>query len=103
MKRSLTYIKPGLANMGRHLAAITSPQGPEKPIVHLLLAWEEYADMHERRYGRSIGDDGVLGPAWAEIGLAIRALLNGESGRLDCHLIDGYLLDNLSDKGFPEI
>lgn len=51
-----------------------------------------------RTYGL-IGQDGVLGPAWQEIGEAIRTLLNGEAGRLDCGTLDSILLDAMQANG----
>ena len=66
------YIDTKLSNMGgwqdRHRTAIYKPMGFETPIVHLLGSWIEYANVHAARYESSIGDDSVLGPAWAQVG-----------------------------------
>ncbi len=98
------YINPTLANMGdwqdRHFAAIHSPRGTERAIVRMLDGWIDYAHVHAGRYGSSISDDSVLGPAWAQIGAAIRTLLNGECGRLDCETLDHIIAENLSRCGF---
>jgi hypothetical protein len=68
-------------------------------IVRSLQAWEGYALAHKERYESLIGDDGVLGPAWEQIGDGLRTLLNGETGRLDCGTLDAFLLDTMSENG----
>lgn len=87
----------------RHRQALITPQGSEEPLVRMLHGWARYADQHRFRYESGIGDDGVLGPQWATIGAALRSLLNGECGRLDCGTLDGFLNATLTDEGFnPE-
>lgn len=88
----------------RHNAATTdtylhcrSIELHETSIVALLQAWALYADAHRAAYETPIGDDGVLGPHWQEIGLAIRGLLNGDVGpRLDCSTLAGFILDTMA-------
>ena len=84
----------------RHVSAIVAPVKAERPIVHMLKAWLEYADTHEAAYETRIGDDYVLGPQWAAIGGAMLALLNGDLGRLDGGTLDGIIRDTLSAEGF---
>ena len=84
----------------RHLSAITAPKAAEVGIVNMLKAWLSYADSHQERYESGIGDDGVLGPQWAQIGSSLRMLLNGEAGRLDCGTLDSIICDNLTAQGF---
>jgi len=82
----------------RHNDAMRYPHaGFESAIVHLLNGWVEYASHHRKQYISSIGDDGVLGPEWWEIGKALRHLLNGETGRLDCGTLDAFILDTMVD------
>lgn len=84
----------------RHNAATMSLGRPfESAIVHMLEAWARYADDHRARYESPIGEDYVLGPEWRDIGLGIRGLLNGETGRLDCGTLDGFILDTLKAEG----
>ncbi len=71
-----------------------------EPIAHAIKAWVDYALEHEARFGSPIGEDGVLGPAWEQWGLALRTLLNGETGDLDCGTLDTILVDNLVEQGF---
>ncbi len=94
----------------RHFAAITdfslstllgsgnSVRNHEKALVMMLQGWLAYADAHNNLCdGESkIGDDGVLGPEWTEIGKALRGLLNGELGRLDGGTLDQLLLNAMS-------
>lgn len=85
----------------RHDAAIREPLGfsMEESIVKMLKAWELYAGVHMARYGSSVGNDGVLGEQWEALGDAIRALLDGETGRLDCGTIDGFILSTMRFHG----
>jgi len=50
-----------------------------------------YADAYRRRFDSDISEDGVLGPAWREIGDGILALLNGELDGLDGGTVDGLI------------
>lgn len=86
----------------RHYAAIASPKPGtlEEAVSHLLKGWCEYADAHEAAYGSTIGEDGVLGEPWAEMGRGLLRLLNGDCGRLDCGIIDGLIRDHLRAEGF---
>lgn len=84
----------------RHEDALNHPRGVELPIAYMLGAWLLYADIHRERYQSGIGKDGVLGPEWAKIGSALRGLLNGECGRIDCGAIDAVICDTLKDEGF---
>lgn len=86
----------------RHCAAWLEPQPVEEPIVRMIEAAALYADRHQARFESKVGEDGVLGPSWAEIVNSIRNLLNGECGRLDCGTLDGLLLDMLHSEGFEE-
>ena len=71
--------------------------------MELLSGWLRYADAHRGAYESGIGADYVLGPAWAQIGAGLRALLNGELGRLDGGTLDGLLCSTLTAEEFdPE-
>lgn len=84
----------------RHEQALTAPNQVEGPIVLMLKGWLEYADHHENRYDSRIGEDGVIGPAWAEIGKSLLNLLNGELSRLDGGALDALIRNTLTDEGF---
>lgn len=91
----------------RHEDAMTRPQGIERPIARMLQAWLIYADAYLERYHATSGgeqsgisDDGVLGLEWARIGAALRGLLNGNCGRIDCGAVDAVICDTLKDEGF---
>ena len=71
----------------------------ETTTVQMLSAWAGYARAHRERFESLIGEDYVLGPHWAEVGLGVRGLLNGETGRLDCGTLDAFILDTLSENG----
>jgi len=80
----------------RHNSAMRIPHpGFEAAMVQLLTGWYNYAETHRRRYSSDIGEDGVLGEAWADIGTSIRALLNGDLGRMDGGTLDGFISDTL--------
>jgi len=69
-------------------------------IATMLRGWESYAATHEASYGAEISKDFVLGPAWAEIGLAIKRLLDGDCGGLDCGSVERNILTGLDAQGF---
>lgn len=77
---------------GKHLAFETA-------VVSMITGWSEYAEHHRAQYELNIGDDGVLGPEWEAIGDSLRGLLNGETGRLDCGTLDGFILDTMKENG----
>ena len=83
-----------------HIRAWTTPQGAESGIVDMIVAWAVYADRHRARYESLIGDDGVLGPAWANIGESLIVMLNGELGRLDAGTLWGLLDDIMRSQGW---
>lgn len=85
-----------------YVPGMTEPHGIERSVVAMLKGWELYAKMHKRRFGSAIGDDGFLGPQWLATGKALRALLNGETGRLDCGTVDAFILDTITANGFTE-
>lgn len=74
--------------------------GGSHPIAQAMKAWCEYAEQHKHRFESDIGDDYVLGPAWAKWGFALRALLNGDCGQLDCGTLDTIIHDNLLEQGW---
>jgi hypothetical protein len=104
IKCEITFYNPSFRdNTGdwqtRHTGALRKPRGFEAPIVGMISAWAQYADTHRTRYESPIGADGVLGPEWQAIGVAILGLLNGECGRLDCGTLDGFIRDTLTSEG----
>jgi hypothetical protein len=80
-------------------ASMAIPKAQETAVAQMLRAWETYAAAHNARFESAIGEDYVLGPAWEQIGLGIRALLNGELGRLDGGTLDRFILDTLKENG----
>ena len=83
----------------RHEDALNHPRGVELPIAYMLGAWLLYADLYRERFVSGIGRDYVLGPEWAKIGGALRGLLNGDCGRIDCGAVDAVICDTLKDEG----
>lgn len=107
----LSYL-PNTPNTGgwkdRHRSAVGGaligiglyrPTG-ENAIVHGIGGWINYAEAHQARFGGKIGDDYMLGPAWAHWGFALRDLLNGDLGRLDGGTLDTIIHTNLAEQGF---
>lgn len=86
-----------------HNHAIDSPKGFEVPIVRMLHFWEMYAVEHAKRFESQIGYDYVLGVEWQRMGESMRGLLNGETGRLDCGTLDGYILETMRENGFTKL
>lgn len=79
---------------GRHLQAWSfAPRGSFPWCLQRMIAeWCAYAEAHWLRYDSPIGQDGVLGDEWARMGKALRGMLNGETGNLDCGTVDGLIL-----------
>jgi len=75
-----------------HDAARIAPKGHEVAIVGLLDALIRYARLHVEAYHSPVGEDYVLGDHFAQIGLNIHGLLNGETGRLDCGTLERELV-----------
>lgn len=71
----------------------------------MLEGWEAYAAASARAYTEDgeepykMGDDHVLGPYWAEVGLAMLRLLDGEVGGWDCGSISGNVLEIIEEQG----
>lgn len=75
-----------------HREALKSPTpGFEAAIVGMLRALAQYADAHRQRYGDTIKEDRIIGEYWHWLGEALIGLLNGETGRLDCGVVDGFI------------
>jgi len=86
----------------RHEEALLHPHDAEAALVEMLRGWKHYAEVYADRFDDSIGNDYFLGPLWAQIGVQLRGLLNGETGRLDCGTLDGLILGLLEAQGFDE-
>lgn len=85
-----------------HRSALGAPKSDhERALVGMLNAWRLYAQAHARRFKTEIGDDGVLGDPWEAIGVSLLALLNGETGRLDCGSLDALIRSVLSQHERP--
>jgi hypothetical protein len=85
----------------RHREAVLCPHWDyERALVQMLSGWLRYADAVQNRWESGIGQDGVLGPSWAEIGSGLRGLLNGELGRLDGGTLDALLVNTLREEEF---
>jgi hypothetical protein len=101
---TLARANPRTPNTGgwqdRHNLAMLEPSaGFEFALVHMLRGWHRYAQVHLQRFESPIGDDGVLGREWQAIGQALLGLLKGETGRLDCGTLDGFIRDTLTANG----
>lgn len=103
IKANFASNQSAVNSMIRHNDAIDHPKGFEVPIVRMLHFWEMYAVEHAKRFESPIGEDYVLGAEWQAMGEAIRGLLNGETGRLDCGTLDGYILQTMREQGFTKL
>lgn len=81
-------------------AVMRAPRnGFECALTSAFDALGEYADAHLDRYESPIGDDYILGAAWADMARAFLALLDGETGRFDCGDLDGRVRDLATKHG----
>jgi hypothetical protein len=85
----------------RHVGAWIGPKEHEQGLRDAIYGWAMIAESHLRRYGSPIGDDGVLGPAWKQIGEGLIDLLNGEIGALDGGSLDGLIRTIAKESGAP--
>jgi hypothetical protein len=85
----------------RHDSAVIGAQHKpfESPVVNLLKEWAQYAEDHRKRYEAPIGEDGVMGQYWTDLGHAIRHLLDGETGRLDCGTLFHFIYETMRENG----
>lgn len=75
-----------------HLEAMRDPKpGFERALVTMLRGAAEYAETHRQRYESPLSCDYYIGENWHALGQAALALLNGDTGRLDCATVDGHL------------
>lgn len=110
--KTIHYESPCTGNMGdwkgRHRRSVDSAirlritGTQEGAIAWAIKAWCDYATAHKDRFESEIGQDYILGPAWRDWGLALRTLLNGETGLLDSGTLDTILVDNLHEQGYGD-
>lgn len=77
----------------------------ERGILDMIKGFREYCEMHKVIYGDPIGKDAYFAENAMEPMLeAFKALLNGETGRLDGATMDKMLRDLASDHdlNYPE-
>ena len=86
----------------RHNKAVSQPTRAEHGILGACYALESMAEAHAERYTTVIGEDGVLGECWLNILHGGRGMLNGETGRLDCGTVDGWLVRLALDHGYAD-
>ena len=86
----------------RHNMAVVHPTKAEKGILDACYALEAMAEAHAERYATVISEDGVLGDYWLKILHGVRGMLNGETGRLDCGTVDGWLVRLALEHGFTD-
>lgn len=79
----------GRRNSSETLMGLATSGPFDSALGELLRGLAQYADDHESRYGSPLGQDYVLGAAWETALRSAVALLNGETGRLDCGDVDG--------------
>jgi hypothetical protein len=87
-------------NAAQHRRALAGKtNGFGEALAKMLEGWQQYADAHEARYEEHIGNDFVLGDYWAEVGLAIKRLLDGDTGGFDCGSLAHNIVAAIRAKG----
>ena len=84
----------------RHNAAVRRPRASEAGILKACEALRILATSYAEDNDDPIGNDGVLGPCWADMARGVLGLLNGDCGRLDCGTVDSYIRDLYTRHGF---
>ena len=102
--RTLKVAETTIANnwATRHNKAVSHPTKAERAILYACYALERMADAHAERYASVIAEDGALGDCWLKILHGVRGMLNGETGRLDCGTVDGWLVRLALEHGFTD-
>jgi hypothetical protein len=96
------FVRPLPEYLVRHSDALSHPVGRwEVAFVKMYDGWRAYAQAHRYAYKSPIGDDYVLRVPWQAIGLSLLAMLNGETGRLDCGSMDKVIRQILAQEGCP--
>lgn len=88
-------------NHSQHVRAIaghTNAHG--RALRKMLEGWAQYADAYKLAYDGGIGEDHVIGRYWAEAGLAIKRLLDGEAGGFDCGSLAANITAAIEAQGF---
>lgn len=77
-----------------HREALDWPRSDHEAAIGLMYrGLMAYPPAHKERFDSLLGEDYVLGPAWIKAARGFLALLNGETGRLDCGTMDGAIRD----------
>lgn len=66
----------------------------------MLEGWEAYANASQERYECTIGEDHVMGEYWANVGFAIKRLLDGDVGGFDCGSLAANITGAIEAQGF---
>ncbi len=69
-------------------------------IGQMLRALAVYADSHLKEYNSTVAEDYFIGVQWRNSLASVRALLNGETGLLDCGDADRAILAMYRAAGF---
>jgi hypothetical protein len=77
----------------RHYREWQSPHSRfVKALKQMIEGWEAYAAAHQKTYESPIGEDGVIGEYWRQIGQGLRGLLDGDTGsEIDCGTLEHSL------------
>lgn len=87
----------------RHNQAIQNPRGIERAVVSLRAGLLEYGLQYADRFeGCELGKDAIIGDGWLDLARGYLALLNCETGRLDCGTLDGEVRHWARKFGFDE-
>lgn len=95
------------ASKGRRQSAETvlgysTNGGFDTCLGQMLRALAAYADTHLAAYESVIASDYIIGAEWRRSLASTRALLNGETGRLDCGDVDRAILAMFQAAGFED-
>lgn len=81
----------------QHVRTITEG---DNALAAMIGGWLAYADQYRLQFGGNIGDDGVLGDPWADVGKNLLRLLNGDLGGMDGGTLDRVIRRTLHDEGY---
>lgn len=103
LTKPVSHLTPGTVAYEQHMTALFGSGRKAQfrlSLLKMLGGLEQYAAAHRAAYHEPVGDDAVLGPAFASIASGVLGLLNGETGGFDAGSLDSNIREFMVAQGF---